>query len=228
MNLREYSVFDIMGPVMIGPSSSHTAGAARLAKIARQIAGDDVKEVQFVLYDSFANTYKGHGTDKALVAGIIGLDPDDERLPNSFELAKEQNISFSFVKSDKDASHPNTVRMVIKNKSGDVIEVLGSSIGGGNVVLKEINGMNVEFTGEYETLITKHIDKPGIIAMVTKVLSEHMINIAFMRVYRQLKGDMAIMVIESDQTIPEDVRIRIEHINGIEKAIVVDSVIKHK
>ncbi|TCW34262.1 L-serine ammonia-lyase [Thermohydrogenium kirishiense] len=224
MNLREYSVFDIMGPIMIGPSSSHTAGAARIAKIARQIAGDDIKDVQFVLYDSFASTYKGHGTDKALVAGILGLDPDDDRLPHSFELAKEQNISVSFIKSDKDAQHPNTVRIIIRNTSGGVTDILGSSIGGGNVVLKEINGMNVEFTGEYETLITKHIDKPGIIAMVTKVLAEYKINIAFMRVYRQLKGDNAIMVIESDQVIPEDVRISIENINGIERAIVINSI----
>ncbi|SNX52701.1 L-serine ammonia-lyase, iron-sulfur-dependent subunit beta [Thermoanaerobacterium sp. RBIITD] len=222
--MREYSVFDIMGPIMIGPSSSHTAGAARLSKIARQVAGDDIKDVQFVLFESFAHTYKGHGTEKALVAGILGLDPDDDRLPRSFELAKEQNISFTFIESNEEAPHPNTVRIIIRGKTGNVTNILGSSIGGGNVVLKEINGMNVEFTGEYETLITKHVDKPGIIAKVTKVLSDYEINIAFMRVYRQLKGDNAIMVIESDQNIPDDARMVIEDIDGIEKAIIINSI----
>lgn len=222
--MRDYSVFDILGPIMIGPSSSHTAGAARIGKIARQIAENDIKEVKFILYESFAHTYKGHGTDKALVAGILGLNPDDERLPQSFDIAKKQNISFTFEESQDEMSHPNTVRILIKGASGKTTEVLGISIGGGNVLLKEINGMDVEFTGEYETLITNHIDKPGIISNVTKVLAEYNINIAFMRVYRQSRGDNAVMVIESDEKLPDKAKEAIDSINGIENTIKIDMV----
>lgn len=114
--MRDYSVFDILGPIMVGPSSSHTAGAARLAKIARKIVEEDVSEVEFILYESFAHTYKGHGTDKALVAGILGFDPDDERLPYSFEIARQQGMRFKFIESDEEAPHPNTVRMIITGR----------------------------------------------------------------------------------------------------------------
>lgn len=222
--MRDYSVFDILGPIMIGPSSSHTAGAARLGKISRQIAEGDICEVEFILYESFAHTYKGHGTDKALLAGILGLDPDDERLPHSFELAKGEGIRFKFIESNDEAPYPNTVRIIITGKSNKKTEILGCSIGGGNVILKEINGMNVEFTGEYETLITNHIDKPGVISNVTKVLANHGINIAFMRVYRHSKGDYAIMVIESDQKIPEEARKVLQNIDGINKAIIINTI----
>ncbi|HHW56376.1 MAG TPA: L-serine ammonia-lyase, iron-sulfur-dependent, subunit beta [Clostridia bacterium] len=220
--MREYSIFDIMGPVMIGPSSSHTAGAARLAKIARKIVEDDIKEVEFILYESFARTYKGHGTDKALVAGILGFDPDDERLPQSFEIAKQQGLKFKFTESDEEAPHPNTVRMIITTSEGQKNNILGCSIGGGNVLLREINGIEVEFTGEYETLVTTHIDKPGIVANVTKIFADYKINIAFMRVYRHAKGDKAIMVIESDQKIPDVAKETIKNINGILNAIIIN------
>ncbi|MEW9082829.1 L-serine ammonia-lyase, iron-sulfur-dependent subunit beta [Caldanaerobacter subterraneus] len=222
--MREFSVFDIMGPIMIGPSSSHTAGAARLAKIARKIADDEIKEVEFILYESFARTYKGHGTDRALLAGILGFDPDDERLPRSFEIAEELGLKFKFTESDEEASHPNTVRMIIKTSDGKSYNILGCSVGGGNVLLKEINGIEVEFTGEYETLITTHVDKPGIVAAVTKVLADCNINIAFMRVYRHAKGDKAIMVIESDQEIPERAKEVIKNIDGILNAIILNPV----
>lgn len=222
--MKEYSIFDILGPIMIGPSSSHTAGAVRLAKIARQIAQNDIKDVQFVLYESFARTYRGHGTDKALVAGILGFEPDDERLIRSFEIAEKEGISFNFVQSEEEAPHPNTVKIIIKRHDGEKIEILGCSIGGGNVLLKEMNGMSVEFTGEYETLVTQHKDKPGIISNVTKVLADYDINIAFMRVYRQHKGTYAIMVIESDQKIQEEARKTIEQIDGIQKAIIISNI----
>lgn len=201
--MREYSVFNIIGPVMIGPSSSHTAGAVRLAKIARKIVDEDISQVEFVLYESFAHTYRGHGTDKALVAGILGFAQDDEKLPHSFEIARQQGIKFKFTESDEESPHPNTVRMIITGKSGQKINILGCSIGGGNVLLKEINGIEVEITGEYQTLITNHIDRPGIIANVTKIFADYKINIAFMRVYRHSKGEKAIMVVESDQKIPD-------------------------
>lgn len=220
--MREYSVFDIMGPVMIGPSSSHTAGAARLAKIARKIVDEDISEVEFVLYESFARTYRGHGTDKALVAGILGFDPDDEKLPHSFEIARQQGIKFKFTESDEESPHPNTVKMIITGKSGQKNSILGCSIGGGNVLLKEINGIEVEFTGEYETLITNHIDRPGIVANVTKIFADYKINIAFMRVYRHSKGDKAIMVIESDQKIPDAAKETIKNIDGILNAIIIN------
>ncbi|AIS52255.1 L-serine dehydratase, beta chain [Thermoanaerobacter kivui] len=222
--MRDYSVFDILGPIMVGPSSSHTAGAARLAKIARKIVEEDVSEVEFILYESFAHTYKGHGTDKALVAGILGFDPDDERLPYSFEIARQQGMRFKFIESDEEAPHPNTVRMIITGKKGQKNNILGCSIGGGNVLLKEINGIEVEFSGEYETLITNHIDKPGIVASVTKIFANYKINIAFMRVYRHSKGDKAIMVIESDQKIPEDAKEAIKNIDGILNAIIINTI----
>lgn len=222
--MRNYSVFDILGPIMIGPSSSHTAGAARIGKIAKKIVDGKIISVEFILYESFAHTYKGHGTDKALLAGILGLEPDDERLPNSFEIAKSMGVDFSFIESDQEAPHPNTVRMIIKNDKGEINNIVGCSIGGGNVVLKEINGISVELTGEYETLITNHIDKPGIIASVTKVFANNQINIAYMRVYRHSKGDNAIMIIESDQSIPEQAKLEIQNIQGINKAIIINTI----
>ena len=132
--MREYSVFDILGPIMIGPSSSHTAGAARLGKEARNIVGDDFKAIKFYLHGSFAETYKGHGTDRALVAGALGMEPDDERLRDALNIAKEKGIDIEFIPTDLgEDKHPNTVKMIFTKNDGSEVEVLGSSIGGGNI-----------------------------------------------------------------------------------------------
>lgn len=157
--LMDYSAFDIIGPRMIGPSSSHTAGAARLAQVAGKIAGPDVAEVEFVLYGSFAQTGRGHGTDRALLAGILGLDPDDERLRDSFALARERGLAFRFTNSQEEAGHPNTVRIKARSRAGRRSEILGCSIGGGSILITQINGTEVEFTGEYPTVIIRYTDQ---------------------------------------------------------------------
>lgn len=201
----DYSVFDIIGPRMVGPSSSHTAGAARLGKVARRIAGNDVAKVTFVLYGSFAKTYRGHGTDRALLAGIMDMEPNDPNLGKSLDYAKASGLDYEFVINDADPPHPNTVKMIITSSSGKRTEVVGCSIGGGNIRVIQINGLNVEFAGEYPTLVIRHIDRPGIIAEVTSLMVQFGINIAFMRVFRQSKGQDAFMIIETDNDISKKV-----------------------
>lgn len=216
--MREYSVFDILGPVMIGPSSSHTAGAARLGKIAGTIAGGKIKKVQFFLHGSFAKTYKGHGTDKALIAGILGMNPWDKNLRNSMELAKEKGIEFEFIETDLGDVHPNTVKFVIMCEDSRVSEIMGSSIGGGNVIITEVDGDKIEFTGVYPTILINHIDVPGMVAKVSQVLYKYKINIAFMRVYREnVKGAKAAMVFEVDDFVSDDVVNEISKIPNIHK-----------
>lgn len=214
--MRDYGVFDILGPIMIGPSSSHTAGAARLAKIASIIAGGEITRVQFLLHGSFAQTYKGHGTDKALVAGILNMDPWDDNLKKSFNIAKEKGIEIEFIETDLGDVHPNTVRFIITKKDGIRTEVTGSSIGGGNILVFDIDGQNVEFTGERPTILTQHKDLPGVISKISSILYYENINIANMRVYRNAKGKMATMALETDNLIPEKVANRFANIDEIE------------
>ncbi len=151
--MDDFSVFDIIGPRMTGPSSSHTAGAVRMAHIARHIAGMDVSSVQFTLYGSFAETGRGHGTDKALIAGILGMQTDDTRIKNAYLIAKEMGVDVAFQYSDEPVEYPNTAKMQIVGQDGNTTEVVGVSIGGGNILITEINGMAVELSGDYPTLI---------------------------------------------------------------------------
>lgn len=188
---------------MIGPSSSHTAGAARLGKIAGAIGGDNLREVKFLLHGSFAKTYKGHGTDRALVAGILGMEPWDERLRDSLEIAKENGLKVEFKETDLGDMHPNTVKIIMTKYDGSITSVRGSSIGGGNIVINEVDGEQVEFTGEYPTVIIKHIDVPGVISKVTALMYEEGINIAFMKVFRSSKGASSIMVFETDTMVSD-------------------------
>lgn len=221
--LKNYSVFDILGPIMIGPSSSHTAGAARLGKIAGIIAGGDIVKAKFLLYGSFAKTYKGHGTDKALVAGILGMDPWDERLRDSISIAKEKNIEIYFQEENEEACHPNTVKFVITRKDGKITEVEGSSIGGGNIVVNSIDGDQVQFTGEYPTLIVRHKDVPGVVSKVTTLLYNANVNIAFMKVFRTDKGQRATMVFELDNNISSDIYDEMQNIPHISSVRVINS-----
>jgi L-serine dehydratase len=211
--MKGIGVFDILGPIMIGPSSSHTAGAARLGKIARSIAGGDVAEVTFLLHGSFAKTYKGHGTDRALIAGILGMEPSDERLRYSMDIAKEKKIKFLFKEAELGDVHPNTVKFIIRTTNDKYCEVMGSSIGGGNIQIVEVNDNMVDFTGMYETLIIAHKDAPGVINSVTSILYSENINVAFMRVFRQQKGQEAIMIFEMDNKVSD---VLIEKIKNIE------------
>lgn len=200
--MTEYSVFDIVGPRMTGPSSSHTAGACRLGHIARHIAGAEAVCVKYTLYGSFAKTGAGHGTDKALVAGVLGMLMDDPRIADAFYHAEAAGLSWTFIKSEEEAAyHPNTARIEITDVEGNTTEVLGCSVGGGNILVVEINGLEVEITGEYPTLIIQYRDAPGVVSVVTHVLAQHQINIAFMRVFRHGKGADAYMTIETDQPV---------------------------
>jgi L-serine dehydratase len=157
--MADYGVFDIVGPRMIGPSSSHTAGAAKLSHMAWKIAGGDVKKATLTLYGSFADTGRGHGTDKALIAGVLGLLPDDERISDAYRLAAEMGVEAEVVFSDEEVDRPNTVRIRIESGNGSVTEIVGVSVGGGNILITEIDGLSVEFTGEYPTMIVRQIDR---------------------------------------------------------------------
>ncbi len=212
--MAKYGVFDIIGPSMTGPSSSHTAGACRLALTARRIAGGDVAKAEFVLYGSFAKTGRGHGTDKALIGGILGMEPDDERIVSAYELAREAGLTVDIAFSEEERAHPNTVGIRITNESGEVTEVVGESVGGGNIRIVEINGLDVELTGDYPTLIVQYQDVPGVVAVVTHVLAQHRINIAFMRVFRHGRGADAYMTIETDQQVSEGTRALIVGLSG--------------
>ena len=204
---------------MIGPSSSHTAGAARLGKIARSIAGGDIAEVTFLLHGSFATTYKGHGTDRALVAGILGMEPNDERLRNSMDIATEKGVKFMFKPADLGDVHPNTVKFIMRTTNDKYCEVMGSSIGGGNIKICEVNDSEVEFTGMYETLIIEHRDVPGVIHDVTHILYKENINVAFMKVFRDRKGEEATMIFEMDNRLSEETIEKIRKIDFVENII---------
>ncbi len=219
MTMKNYSVFDILGPVMIGPSSSHTAGAARIGKIARELADDPFYKVSFYLHGSFAKTYRGHGTDKALVAGILGLDPSDERIKDSFELAKKNNIQIEFIEADLGYVHPNTVKIVFHYKYKEDFYVIGSSIGGGNVNIININGNEVSFTGDYPTILAKYRDRKGVISEISTILSNHNINIATMNVTRENK--IATMITELDSPIDEKI---IEEISSLSEMIYITAI----
>jgi L-serine dehydratase len=192
------SIFDVIGPIMIGPSSSHTAGAAKLAKISSGFAGGKIVSVKFFLHGSFQETYRGHGTDRALVAGMLKLDPHDPALRASFQLAKEQGLTYEFIPMDLGMVHPNTVKFEMITDDGRITEVMGSSVGGGEVVITEVNGFEVKFDGNYYTIITRHKDIKGVVAQVTSILAENDINIATMNLSRTHKGQEASMIIETD------------------------------
>lgn len=215
-------IFDVIGPVMVGPSSSHTAGAARLGNIASRICGKDLDRVEFYLHGSFAKTYRGHGTDKALLGGILGMLPSDEQIRNSDIIAKEKGLAYDYIAADLGDVHPNTVKIIMYPKEGALCEVIGSSVGGGNILITSVNGMDIEFSAEYPTIITKHIDRPGIVAQVTSLLSTYNINIAFLKVFRKSRGSEASMVIETDQKIDSQIIKELENLSGIIKVVFID------
>lgn len=197
------SVFDIVGPVMIGPSSSHTAGANRIANVARKIAGKGFVKVDFHLHGSFAKTYKGHGTDKALVGGILGFSPDDERLKNSFELAKEAGISYNFIEDDLGDVHPNTVKIVMTYPDGKSFDVQGSSIGGGNIQINNILGNDVEYSGKNPTIIATYTEQKGIISYISAILYDAEYNIFGIKTMKD--GNKVMLIVELDEGLRKDV-----------------------
>lgn len=200
------SVFDVLGPNMIGPSSSHTAGAAIIAYLAQKMINGPLKKVEFTLYGSFAKTYRGHGTDRALLGGIMGFATDDTRIRDSFQIAAERGLEFTFIANDAETDiYPNTVDIHMENSAGQVMTVRGESVGGGKVRIVRINQVQIDFSGEYSAVIVVHQDKPGVAAHITKVLSDRVVNIAFMRLFRESKGHTAYTIVESDDHLPEDI-----------------------
>jgi len=215
-NMRDsYSIFDVTGPILIGPSSSHTAGACRLANAARAIMHEEIMDVVFHLYGSFAQTLLGHGTDKALVGGIIGIRPDDERLIRSHLYAKEKNLSYQFVAHDSRLSSANSVRFDMTGKEGKKTSVSGVSIGGGSIAIEKINDTDLYISLKYNTLVIDHVDKPGAVLSVSKILAENNINIASLDVYRKGKHDTAYMIIEIDEDIDEAVLNKVRKLDSM-------------
>ena len=221
--MKSVGVFDILGPIMVGPSSSHTAGAARLGKVARAVAGADIEDVTFYLHGSFAKTYKGHGTDRALVAGILGMEPSDLRLRDSLEIARELGLKIDFKEADLGDVHPNTVEFIIRGKEGNY-GLIGSSIGGGSIEVTSVNGNAVNFTGAYPTVIVSNRDVPGVLSKVASILYDNDINIAFMKVFRNQKGKNATMVFEVDHEITAEIIGNIKAIEGINKVIMINPI----
>ena len=212
------NVFDIIGPVMVGPSSSHTAGAVRIGNIARKLLAEEVQEAIIYFHGSFQSTGKGHGTDKALLAGLMGMAVDDSRIPYSFEVAQERGLIYEFRSIDLGDAHPNSVKLVLTGVSGKKQEVVACSIGGGQIEIREIDGLSVNFSGEYPTLIIRNQDIPGQVQQVTTFLAEENINIGTMQLYRSARGADAVMVIECDKEIPLDIVSALEGFKGIVKA----------
>lgn len=197
--LATTSAFEVLGPVMVGPSSSHTAGALRCARVAASIAPGPIRRVRFTLWNSFAHTYRGHGTDRALVAGILGMDTDDERIRDAFDLAREAGLEFSFVEAPDDSSvHPNTVDIDMECEGGAGCQVRGESLGGGKMRISRIDGVGVDISGAYATLFVAHRDAPGLLASLTHLLAMAEVNIAFCRTYRTEQGGRAYSVFETD------------------------------
>ena len=193
------NIFDMMGPVMVGPSSSHTAGAARIGNMGRTLLGEEVARADIGLYGSFAETGFGHGTDRALLAGLLGMKPDDLRIPNAYEEANRAGMAYSFRTVELRDAHPNTALLELTGKSGKQLTLQASSIGGGAIVVNKIDGIDVNFTGDFNTLIVRNQDEFGSVAGVTNILSQLRINVANMSLSRQKRGGDALMVIEIDQ-----------------------------
>ncbi|MDD6450654.1 MAG: L-serine ammonia-lyase, iron-sulfur-dependent subunit beta [Lachnospiraceae bacterium] len=209
-------ISDIIGPVMVGPSSSHTAGAVRIGNIGRRLLGTNVARADIGLHGSFLATGRGHGTDRAIVAGLLGISVDDERIPMSFEIAREKGMDFEIhgVELGPD-HHPNSARLILTGDQEKKIELVASSIGGGRIRVNEIDGIGVNFSGELPTLIVHNQDKPGYVAEVTSILEAESVNIATLQLNRSRRGGNAVMVIECDQAVSEESIRHLESLDGV-------------
>jgi L-serine dehydratase len=210
------NIFDILGPVMVGPSSSHTAGAVRIGYVSRLLLGAVPDSAEIYLHGSFADTGVGHGTDRALVAGLLGMDTDDMEIPNSFEVAKRVGMSFTIDKIQLEDVHPNSVMLKLK-KGEHELKVVASSLGGGRISIVNIDDVATDFTGEYPTLIVHHLDRPGLVAQVTSSLAEQSVNIAALNLYRSKRGGYAVMIVETDQPIPQKSIELFEQTDGVQR-----------
>lgn len=211
------NIFDIIGPVMVGPSSSHTAGAVRIGNISRKLLAEDVVDAQIYFHGSFLATGKGHGTDKAIVAGLLGMHVDDINVPDSFKIAENAGMKFNISGIDLGDVHPNSVKLVITGKSGRRLEIIAASVGGGRIQICQIDGLPTNFCGDYPTLVVHNMDTPGHVGQVTYKLAKEQVNIATMQLYRSQKGADAVMILECDKEISEDIIEWISHLEGIMK-----------
>ena len=216
-------LFDVLGPVMTGPSSSHTAGAVRIGSTARRLLGEQPAQAEILLYGSFAATGRGHGTDRALVAGLLGMQPDDDRIPNSFALAKASGLHYKIGSINLRSAHPNTAVLRLVGVSGRKLEVIGASIGGGRINICQIDGITTNFGGDHNTLIVHNQDTPGHVAAVSECLSAHGVNIATMQLYRDYPGGNAVMIIETDKAVPDEGLRWLERSEGITRVTFVDA-----
>lgn len=209
------NIFDILGPVMVGPSSSHTAGAVRIGRIARKLLKDTPVKAEITLAGSFAATGAGHGTDRALVAGLLGMKPDDPRIPESFAAAKDAGLSFTFGTANLKNAHPNTALVKAEGESGKKVSVQASSLGGGRIMVNKLDGVEVCFSGESPTLIVHNEDRPGCVADVAATLSQKSVNIATMQLCRDKRDGHAVMILETDDEVPEMTIRWLSELNGI-------------
>ena len=212
----EMNLFDIVGPVMIGPSSSHTAGAARIGRVARRLLGEDVAEARVGFCGSFARTWRGHGTDRAVVGGLMDVAADDARLRDSLDEAKRRGLRVTFEEIQLKGAHPNTVRLRLRGVSGKQIEVIGASVGGGSIEIREIDGLSLRVTAQKHTLIIAHRDTPGIIARVSSLLAGAPVNIATMQVARSAAGGKAMTTMELDELPPDEIVAALQVMKGVE------------
>lgn len=211
------SIFDILGPVMVGPSSSHTAGAVRIGLIGRKLLGAQPKRARIYLHGSFAATGEGHGTDRGIVAGLLGMKPDDMRIPDSYEIAAAEGMDFSMEKKDLRDAHPNTAQMILEADGMEPVKIQACSVGGGRIRVTKLDGMDVNFSAEMNTLIVYNLDQPGCVADVAHVLSRKKINIATMQLFRDKKGGYAVMVVETDQVVSRQALDWLKEMDGILK-----------
>ncbi len=211
------NLFDIIGPVMVGPSSSHTAGAVKIGYVARRLMNEDIKSADIRLYGSFLATGKGHGTDAALVAGILGMKMDDINIPNSIKIAKERGIDLHFGEADLTDAHPNSVEINLVGVNGRQLSIVGESIGGSLINIAKIDNLDANFSGDFPTLIVHNQDQPGHVAEVTSMLAHKSVNIATMQLYRANRGGDAVMVIECDQEVPMDSVEWLKKLEGVNK-----------
>ena len=218
------NVFDIIGPVMIGPSSSHTAGAARIGRMVREILGESVASAEVTLFSSFAKTGIGHGTDKAIAAGLMGYSPDSNRIRNALEVAEKRGIPIHFTFSDQDMGHPNVAEIKAVGVHGRMVDAIGRSLGGGRIMMTQIDGFPVEINGEEYTLLTRHRDVPGVVARVCQILAAENINISTMRVFRKKRGDQAIMMIHTDEKVQPSVIHQLESCQDSSHVMALDSI----
>ena len=211
----DISIMDVIGPVRIGPSSSHTAGAARLGGAARALCGKTFNRAEFGLHGSFAKTYRGHGTDLALLAGIIGMSPEDGRIPDAFQIAAEQGLAWKFFEKQMEGVHENAVEIRLFDGEEQVLCMVGSSIGGGRIMINDLNGCRIDLSAELPAIVISHMDRKGMIHQITSVLLDEDMNVGTLKLTRNTKGEHALSIIEVDESVDDKILERLRRIPDV-------------